>query len=63
MEGVYDDACVAEQDFDDANDAQMRWDNNHDFTQLQQECMEPLNVQDIETRCELMLESARVINR
>ena len=63
MEGVRDDACMAEQDFDDAEDAQMRWDKNHDFSKLQQEHVEPLNIQDAETRCKRMLESSRVINR
>ena len=63
MEGAHNDACVAEQDFDDAEETQVRWDRNHDFSQLQQECMEPLNTQDIETRHKRMLESSRVINR
>ena len=43
-EGVHNDACLAEQDFDNGNDAHSSWDRNHDFTQSHQECMEPLNM-------------------
>lgn len=32
MEGVHDDNYVAEQDFDDVEDVQIRWDRNHDFS-------------------------------
>ena len=63
MEGVHHDDSLTEQDFDDPNDVPTRWDRNHDFFQLHQEHMEPLNMQDIETRCKRKLESARVINR
>ena len=41
----------------------MRWDKNHDFTQLHQECIDRLSGQDIETKCKKVLESRRVINR
>ena len=63
MKGFHYDAYLAEQDFDDVNDAPTRWDRNHDFSQLHQECMEPLNIQDAETRCKRTLKSTRVINR
>ena len=63
MEGINNDACLAEQDFDDVSDVSKRWDRNHDFSQLQQEHVEPLNMQDVETRCKRTLELSRVINR
>ena len=63
MEGVHNDNYVAEQDFDDVEDVQMRWDRNHDFSQYQQECVEPLSMLDTETRHKRLLESTRVINR
>ena len=55
MKGAHADACLAEQDFGDANDVPMQWDKNHNFTQLHQEHAEPSNAHNTEKRCKRTL--------
>ena len=54
--------CFAEQDFDEESDDQVRWDRNHDFSQLHQERVEPLKMQEVELKCKNTLESEREIS-
>ena len=42
VEGVRNDTCATDQDFDDANDVPLIWDASNDFSQLHQECVEPI---------------------
>ena len=66
MEGVHNAAvanCVAEQDFDDANDVPTRWDRNHNFSQSHQDGVDPLNAQGADEKHKERLESERMINR
>ena len=59
MEGAHSTTisnCVAVQDFDDANEDQIKWNRSHDFSQLHQENFELISASDTEEKCESALE-------
>ena len=52
-----------EQELDDIADAHAHWDANYDFTQLAQTCVAPSNIEDVDNKCKMIMDSERIVSQ